>query len=166
MADQKIIAVVGATGMQGGGLVRALANEPNGAFKARALTRNVSSAKAKSLSRSGVEMVTADLDDLAGLQRAFAGAYGAFCVTNFWEHLSPEKELAQATNLAEASKRAGLQHVIWSTLEDTRRWVPLSDNRMPTLMAKYKVPHFDAKGEADRRFADLGVPTTCLLTSL
>ena len=157
MADQKIIAVVGATGMQGGGLVRALANEPNGAFKARALTRNVTSGKAKALSRLGVEMVTADLDDLAGLQRAFAGAYGAFCVTNFWEHLSPEKELAQAANLAEAAKRANLQHVIWSTLEDTRRWVPLSDNRMPTLMAKYKVPHFDAKGEADRRFADLGV---------
>ena len=84
MADQKIIAVVGATGMQGGGLVRALANEPNGAFKARALTRNVSSAKAKTLASLGVEMVTAGLDDLAGLQRAFAGAYGAFCVTNFW----------------------------------------------------------------------------------
>ena len=166
MANQKIIAVVGATGMQGGGLVRALANEPNGALKARALTRNVTSGKAKALSRLGVEMVTADLDDLAGLQRAFAGAYGAFCVTNFWEHLSPEKELAQAANLAEAAKRANLQHVIWSTLEDTRRWVPLSDNRMPTLMAKYKVPHFDAKGEADRRFADLGVPTTFLLTSL
>ena len=166
MADQKIIAVVGATGMQGGGLVRALANEPDGAFKARVLTRNVSSAKAKTLASLGVEIVTADLDDLAGLQRAFAGAYGAFCVTNFWEHLSPEKELAQATNLAEASKRAGLQHVIWSTLEDTRRWVPLSDNRMPTPMAKYKVPHFDAKGEAYLRFADLGVPTTFLLTSL
>jgi uncharacterized protein YbjT (DUF2867 family) len=166
MADQNIIAVVGATGMQGGGLVRALANEPNGAFKCRALTRDATSDKAKSLARLGVEIVTADLDDLNGLQRAFAGAYGAFCVTNFWEYLSPEREFAQAVNLAEAAKRAGLQHVIWSTLEDTRRWVPLSDNRMPTLMAKYKVPHFDAKGEADRRFADLGVPTTFLLTSL
>jgi uncharacterized protein YbjT (DUF2867 family) len=55
--------------------------------------------------------------------------------------------------------------VIWSTLEDTRRWVPLSDERMPTLMGKYKVPHFDAKGEADHLFTDLGVPTTLLLTS-
>ncbi|MGH7258643.1 MAG: NmrA family NAD(P)-binding protein [Nitrospiraceae bacterium] len=138
-------------------MVRALSKGPNGAFKARDLTRNVTGL--------GVEVVTADLDDLNGLQRAFAGAYGAFCVTNFWEHLSPEKELAQAANLAEAAKRASLQHVIWSTLEDTRRWVPLSDSRMPTLMARYKVPHFDAKGEADRCFADLGVPTTFLLTS-
>jgi uncharacterized protein YbjT (DUF2867 family) len=110
-------------------------------------------------------VVSADLDDIQTLKRAFAGAYGAFCVTNFWEHISPEKEIAQARNMAEAAKTAGLQHVIWSTLEDTRKWVPLSDNRMPTLMGKYKVPHFDAKGEADRLFSDLGVPTTWLLTS-
>jgi uncharacterized protein YbjT (DUF2867 family) len=67
--------------------------------------------------------------------------------------------------MAGAAKHARLQHVIWSTLEDTRRWVPLSDNRMPTLMGKYKVPHFDAKGEADHIFTDLAVPTTILLTS-
>ncbi len=67
--------------------------------------------------------------------------------------------------MAQAAKHAGLQHVIWSTLEDTRKWVPLSDNRMPTLMGKYKVPHFDAKGEADQLFTELGVPTTFLLTS-
>jgi hypothetical protein len=62
--------------------------------------------------------------------------------------------------MAEAAKEAGLKHVIWSTLEDTRKWVPLDDNRMPTLMGKYKVPHFDAKGEADECFRKLGVPTT------
>jgi hypothetical protein len=67
--------------------------------------------------------------------------------------------------MAEAAKYTDLQHVIWSTLEDTRRWVPLSDDRMPTLMGKYKVPHFDAKGESDQIFTDLGVPTTSLLTS-
>jgi hypothetical protein len=67
--------------------------------------------------------------------------------------------------MAEAAKEAGLEHVIWSTLEDTRRWVPPSDERMPTLMGKYKVPHFDAKGEANQIFSDLGVPTTFLLTS-
>ena len=78
---------------------------------------------------------------------------------------SPERELAQATALAQAAKDAGLLHVIWSTLEDTRQWVPLNDNRMPTLMGKYKVPHFDAKGEANNLFTDLGVPTTFLLTS-
>ena len=67
--------------------------------------------------------------------------------------------------MARAAKAAGLQHVIWSTREDTRQWVPLEDNRMPTLMGKYKVPHLDAKGEADQIFRDLGVPTTFLLTS-
>ena len=165
MADQKIIAVVGATGMQGGGLARALAQDSQGPFKARAVTRSVTSDKAKALTALGVQSVTADLDDLDSLKQAFTGAYGAFCVTNFWEHLSPEKELTQAKNLAAAAKHAGLSHVIWSTLEDTRRWMSLSDERMPTLMGKYKVPHFDAKGEADKHFTELGVPTTFLLTS-
>jgi len=86
-------------------------------------------------------------------------------VTFFWEHFSPEKELAEAKNMAEAAKQAGVRHVIWSTLEDTRKWVPLGDNRMPTLMGKYKVPHFDAKGEANRLFTEIGLPTTFLLTS-
>ena len=137
MADQKIIAVIGATGMQGGGLARALAQDSQGPFKTRAVTRSVTSDKAKALMALGVQSVTADLDDLDSLKRAFTGAYGAFCVTNFWEHLSPEKELTQAKNLAAAAKHAGLSHVIWSTLEDTRRWMSLSDERMPTLMGKY-----------------------------
>jgi uncharacterized protein YbjT (DUF2867 family) len=165
MADNKIIAVVGATGAQGGGLVQAIVNDPGSGMKVRALTRNTQSEKAKALTGMGVEVTQADLDDLESLKRAFAGAYGAFCVTNYWEHLSPEKELKQAAAQAEAAKAAGVRHVIWSTLEDTRRWVPLSDNRMPTLMGKYKVPHFDAKGEADREFSSRGVPTTFLLTS-
>lgn len=165
MPDTKIIAVVGATGAQGGGLVRAIANDPSGGFAARAITRNPASDKAKALASLGAEVVAADLDDLTSLQRAFAGAHGAFCVTNFWEHMSPEKEVAQATSQATAAKQAGVKHVIWSTLEDTRRWVPLSDNRMPTLKGKYKVPHFDGKGEADHVFTQLGVPTTFLLTS-
>ena len=165
MADKKIIAVIGATGAQGGGLVRAVLSDKGGGFSARAVTRNATSDKAKELSKLGAEVITADLDDVESLKRAFRGAYGAFCVTNFWEHMSPEKEFAQATHLADAAKQAGVQHVIWSTLEDTRRWVPLSDSRMPTLMGKYKVPHFDAKGEADQVFRDLGVPTTFVLTS-
>jgi uncharacterized protein YbjT (DUF2867 family) len=166
MADKsKIIAVMGATGMQGGGLVRAILNDKSGGFSARAVTRNVSSDKAKELSGLGAEVVAGDLDDLESLKRVFSGAYGAFCVTNFWEHFSPEKEFAQATRLAEAAKEAGPEHVIWSTLEDTRRWVPLEDARMPTLIGKYKVPHFDAKGEADQDFRNLGVPTTFMLSS-
>jgi uncharacterized protein YbjT (DUF2867 family) len=165
MAGKKIIAVVGATGAQGGGLARAILSDPAGDFTARVLTRDPNSDKVKALARLGAEVVAADVDDIESLKRAFQGAYGAYCVTFFWAHYSPEKELANATAMAEAAKHAGVQHVIWSTLEDTRRWVPLSDNRMPTLMGKYKVPHFDAKGEADHVFPRLGVPTTFLLTS-
>jgi uncharacterized protein YbjT (DUF2867 family) len=110
-------------------------------------------------------VVAADIDDPASLRRAFEGAYGAYCVTFFWNHFSPEKELADARAMAEAARDAGVKHVIWSTLEDTRKRVPLSDDRMPTLMGQYKVPHFDAKGEADQIFTNLGVPTTFLLTS-
>ena len=165
MAEKKILAVVGATGAQGGGLLRAIVNDPSGGFAARALTRDVNSDKAKALAKLGAEVVAANLDDVESMKRAFAGAYGAFCLTNFWEHFSPEKEYAQAKAQALAAKQAHVQHVIWSTLEDTRKWVPLTDNRMPTLMGKYKVPHFDAKGEADQEFTKLDVPTTFLLTS-
>jgi uncharacterized protein YbjT (DUF2867 family) len=162
---KRIIAVVGATGAQGGGLARAILEDKNGPFTVRAITRNVNSDKAKALAEAGAEVVTADLDDVKSLKKAFEGAHGAFCVTNFWEHLKPEKELSQARNMAQAAKDAGVRHVIWSTLEDTRKSIPLSDDRMPTLMGKYKVPHFDAKGEADAIFTELGVPTTFLRTS-
>jgi uncharacterized protein YbjT (DUF2867 family) len=165
MGTKRTIAVVGATGAQGGGLVRAILHDDESPFAVRALTRNASSDKAQALAALGAEVVEADLDDSDSLKRAFANAYGAFCVTNFWEHFSPEKEIAQARAMAEAAKQSGLQHVIWSTLEDTRQWVPLDDDRMPTLMEKYKVPHFDAKGEANAVFSEMGVPTTCLNTS-
>ena len=165
MADKRIIAVTGATGAQGGGLVRAILADPSGPFTARALTRDPNSDKARALAALGAEIVQADVDDEASLRRAFQGAHGAFCVTFFWAHMKPEVELSEARNMAQAAKEAKVAHVIWSTLEDTRKLVPLSDNRMPTLGGKYKVPHFDAKGEADRIFAELGVPTTFLLAS-
>src|SRR5688572_4364552 len=164
-ADKKIIAVMGATGSQGGGLVRAIQSDPGGGFVARAITRDVNSDKAKALRDLGAEVVAADIDDEASLKKAFSGAYGAYCVTFFWAHFSPEKEQQNARSMANAAKAAGVQHVIWSTLEDTRKLVPLSDNRMPTLQGKYKVPHFDAKGEVDHVFTDLGLPVTFLLTS-
>jgi uncharacterized protein YbjT (DUF2867 family) len=165
MAEKKVIAVVGATGAQGGGLVRAILNDAGGGFAARALTRDVNSAKARELAELGAEVVAANVDDAESLRRAFEGAHGAYCVTFFWDHFSPEREQAQAAAMAEAARSAGLKHAVWSTLEDTRRWMPLDDDRMPTLMGKYKVPHFDSKGESDRLFAESGVPTTFLLTS-
>lgn len=151
--------------MQGGGLVRAIMDDDSGEFTARALTRNINSDKAKALAKLGAEVVAADVDNEESLKKALEGAYGAYCVTFFWEHFSPEKENAHAESMAKAAKHNSLEHVIWSTLEDTRKWIPLDDNRMPTLMDKYKVPHFDSKGEVDHVFTDLGVPTTFLLTS-
>jgi len=162
---KKVIAVVGATGAQGGGLVRAILADPEGGFTARAITRDVNSEKAKELAALGAEVVAGDVDDEASMRRAFDGAYGAYCVTFFWAHFSPAKELEEIRAMASAAKAAGVEHVIWSTLEDTRKWVPLSDDRMPTLQEHYKVPHFDAKGEGDQLFRDAGVPTTFLLTS-
>ena len=165
MDDKKVIAVIGATGAQGGGVCRAILKDVGGGYRVRALTRNAGSDKAKELKRLGAEVVEVDIDDVESLKRAFHGADGVFCVTFFWEHFSPEKELAEAKNMADAAKHAGVRHVIWSTLEDTRKWVPLGDGRMPTLLGKYKVPHFDAKGEANRLFSERGLPTTFLLTS-
>jgi uncharacterized protein YbjT (DUF2867 family) len=165
MSEKRVIAVTGATGAQGGGLVHAIAADRQGPFVARAVTRQPESEKARSLAALGVEVVAGDFDDPASLDRAFAGAYGAFCVTNFWEVQSADREGAQATALARASRRAGLEHVLWSTLEDTRRWVPLDDSRLPTLQGRYKVPHFDSKGQVDRVFAEEAAPTTYLMAA-
>jgi uncharacterized protein YbjT (DUF2867 family) len=165
MQEKKIITVMGATGAQGGGLVRAILNDSSGEFSVRAVTRNTSSDKAKKMADLGAELVSADVEDKSSIVEAFKGAYGAFCVTFYWEHFSPEKELQHAKNMAEAAGEAKLKHVIWSTLEDTRNWVPLEDKRMPTLMGKYKTPHFDAKGEADRYFLESGVPVTFMVAS-
>jgi uncharacterized protein YbjT (DUF2867 family) len=165
VAQKPIIAIVGATGAQGGGLARAILNDCASGFGVRVLTRQPDGQKALALSRIGAEVVRADTDNIETLKRAFAGAYGAYCLTNYWEHCCPERELSQAAAMAEASRHAGLQHVIWSTLEDTRRSIALADVQMPTLMGKYKVPHFDAKGEANELFLRSGVPVTFLLTS-
>jgi uncharacterized protein YbjT (DUF2867 family) len=165
MSQKKIIAVLGATGAQGGGLVRAILADKSGEYTARALTRDVNSDKAKALAKLGVEVVKADIDNYDSLKSAFAGAYGVYAVTFFWEHFSPEKETTEAKQIAKAAKDANVKHIIWSTFEDTRKWIQLSDNRMPTLQGKYKVPHFDAKAEANEYFTELNLPVTFLLTS-
>jgi uncharacterized protein YbjT (DUF2867 family) len=159
----KVIAVVGATGAQGGGLARAILADAAGGFSCRAITRDPGKENARALAAKGAEVVQADLDDVESLKKAFAGAYGAFCVTNFWEHFSAEKEKAQAKNQADAAKASGLKHVVWSTLEDTRNLMAPDDKRMPMLQGKYRVPHFDGKAEANAYFA--GLPVTYLVTS-
>lgn len=161
---KKIITIFGATGAQGGGLARAILADKAGEFAVRAVTRKPDSDAAKALAAGGAEIATADLDDAASVERAMQGAFGAFCVTNFWEHFSPDRELAQAKAMADGAAAAGLKHVIWSTLEDTRAFFPADGKRMPVLMDKYNVPHFDAKGEANKLFTGR-VPTTLVNTS-
>ena len=165
MAENRIIAVLGATGAQGGGVCRAVLSDPGRGFSCRAVTRNPDSARAKALSALGLEVVAADLDDEASLIRAFAGAHGVYGVTNYPEVFSAAREQQQAVNIAKAAKATNAAHVIWSTLDDTAQWLPVSDSRMPTLQEKYKCPHSDAKGQIDHVFTDLRVPVTFLLTS-
>ena len=87
MSGTKLIAIVGATGAQGGGLARAILSDPDGGFAVRALTRDPSAEKATALAALGAEVVQADIDDEASVSSAFDGAYGAYCLTNFWDCL-------------------------------------------------------------------------------
>ena len=128
MSVTKIIAVVGATGATAGGLARAILSDPDGGYACRAITRDPGSAAARALSEQGATVVKADLDDYDSLVRAFDGAYGAFCMTNFFVTFSAEQETQQAANQARAAAAAGVRHAIWSTAEDTRRWYPLDDD--------------------------------------
>ena len=114
--SKKIITVFGATGAQGGGLARAILNDPNSEFAVRAVTRDTNSDKAKTLANMGTELVQADVDDEASIKKALEGAYGAFFVTFYWAHMSVEKEVAEASAYARAAKAANLKHVVWSTL--------------------------------------------------
>lgn len=163
MAEKKVIAVLGATGSQGGGLCNAILEDASGGFACRAITRDPNKDQAKALADRGAEVVAADIDDVDSLTKALQGAYGLYAVTNFWEHFSGDKEKEQAKNIAEAAKAAGVRHVVWSTLEDTRDLMDAGDKRMPFLQDKYRVPHFDAKAEANEFFK--GLPTTYLVTS-
>jgi len=163
--SKPIITVFGATGAQGGGLARALLADPRRHFAVRAVTRKPDSAAATALRFAGADIVLADLDDGCSVQRALEGAYGAFFVTNFWEHCSAAKELNQAHHIAAAAAQAGIRHAIWSTFEDTRDVLPADGRRMPVLQERFNVPHFDAKGEAHRFFAQQRVPVTYLYTS-
>ena len=165
MSDKRVIAIVGATGAQGGGLAHAILSDPNSEFSVRAFTRDINSDAAKALASAGAEVISVDIDDEAAVTKGLEGAYGAFFVTFFWAHFNPDIELAQAEKMAKAAKASGVKHVIWSTLEDTRHSIPLSDKRMPTLQGKYKVVHFDAKADANHFFTDLGLPVTFLQTT-
>jgi uncharacterized protein YbjT (DUF2867 family) len=135
--DRKLIAVIGATGHQGGAVVRAL--QARGQFKVRALTRNPG--KHRDLAE---EVVEADLDRPETLKAAFEGAHGVFLVTNFWEQGTDE--LKQATAAVRAAKDAGVKHFIWSTLPDVEA----------ISGGKFHVPHFTGKAKIDRIVKEAG----------
>jgi uncharacterized protein YbjT (DUF2867 family) len=137
--NKKLIAVVGATGQQGGAVVRAL--QAGNRFKVRALTRN----PAKHHELAG-EVIQADLNRPETLQAAFKGAHGIFLVTNFWEEGTDE--IRQATAAIRAAKVAGVRHFIWSTLPDVEA----------ISGGKFHVPHFTGKAKIDRMVKDAGFP--------
>ncbi|KFU86377.1 NmrA-like family domain-containing protein 1, partial [Chaetura pelagica] len=137
-------------GAQGGSVARALLDD--GTFKVRAVTRSPTKKEAEELKQKGAEVVKADQDDEPSLELALAGAYGAFVVTNFWEHGSKEKEITQGRRVADLAKRLGLRHVVYSGLENVQQ---LTGGRLEVL-------HFDGKGEVEEYFQKVGVPTTCV----
>ena len=134
---QKLIAVVGATGQQGGAVVRAL--QASGQFKVRALTRNPG--KHPNL---GDEVVLADFNRPETLKAAFAGAHGVFLVTNAWE--AGADETKQALAAVNAAKDAGVQHLIWSTLPNVET----------ISRGKINVPHFTDKAKVERIVSQAG----------
>ncbi|XP_063285086.1 nmrA-like family domain-containing protein 1 [Pelobates fuscus] len=145
---KKIITVFGATGAQGGSVAKALLKD--GTFIVRAVTRDTSKPAALKLKEAGAEVVAADMDDKKSLEAALSKAYGAFIVTNFWEHFSKEKEIAQGKLIADLSKKLDLKHVVYSGLENVKK---LTGDKLEVL-------HFDGKGEIEEYFRAIGVPMT------
>ncbi|XP_004452236.2 nmrA-like family domain-containing protein 1 isoform X2 [Dasypus novemcinctus] len=148
MADKKLVVVFGATGAQGGSVARTLLE--SGAFRVRAVTRSPRQRAARELRLQGADVVQGDQDDEASMERALAGAYAAFIVTNYWEHLSQEQEVKQGKLLADLAKRLGLRHVVYSGLENIKKLTG----------GKLAAGHFDGKGEVEEYFRDIGVPMT------
>jgi uncharacterized protein YbjT (DUF2867 family) len=143
---RKTILVFGATGAQGGSVARALLSR--GRFNVRALTRKPDSDAANALRALGAEIVKGDLDDPASLEAALRGCYGAFGVTNFWEHF--DKEGPQGRNLVNAVAAAKIEHFVFSTLP------PIEKETNGALRS----PHFDLKAEHEELARSLGIPST------
>jgi uncharacterized protein YbjT (DUF2867 family) len=143
---KQIVTVLGSTGAQGGGVVRALLDQQD--WQVRAVTRNARSQAALRLAESGCEIAEADLNTPATLFEALQGSYGLFAVTNFWDRATRMGEFEQGRNLVRAAKEAGIQHFIWSTLPD---YEALSGG-------KYTVPHFTSKARVDAEVKAAGFP--------
>ncbi len=146
MSEQRLVLVTGATGAQGGGVARHLLRSAK--FRVRCLTRKANSAKAAELRQAGAELAEGDLEDSASLRAALDGCYGAFGVTNFWEHFG--KEYAQGKNLVDAVKASDVQHFVFSTLPSSKS----------ISGGTHEVPHFDMKARLEEYARELGIPST------
>ncbi|CAI4215646.1 unnamed protein product [Parascedosporium putredinis] len=159
----KIIAVTGATGSQGGGVVNVMKNTAG--WKVRAITRNPGSDAAKKLSDEGIEVVQADMDDEESLKKAFEGVHAVYAVTNWWEQLfrghgpdeSGEIEEKHGMNIARAAAaQPTLEHYLWSTTPSAKR----------VFAGEHVTPHMDYKANVDARIKselpELAAKTTYL----
>ena len=144
MPTDKKVLVTGATGRQGGAVIRHML--PNG-WKLRALTRSPGSYAAKELARQGVEVVQGDLEDLSSLDRAARGVYGIYSVQDFWA-VGAKREVQQGKNLAEIAKKAGVQHFVYSSAGGAER--------------NSGITHFESKWEIEKHIRKLGLPATIL----
>jgi uncharacterized protein YbjT (DUF2867 family) len=140
----KTVLVAGATGRQGGAVIRHML--PKG-WKLRALTRNSSSYAAQELARQGVEVVQGDLEDMASLDRAARGVYGIYSVQDFWT-VGAKREVQQGKNLADAAKKAGVQHFVYSSVGGAER--------------NTGITHWESKWEIEKHIRQLNLPATML----
>ena len=141
----KLVVVFGSTGKQGGSVARALLQK---GFKVRGITRDTESDKAKELKKLGAELAKGDLDDAASIDQAVEGAYGVFLVTNYWEFMDKEREIKQGKTVADACKRCGVKHLVYSGLEVVKE------------ITGKDCPHFDGKGHIERYLDEIGIPNT------
>src|SRR5690348_1024621 len=143
LTTDKVVLVTGATGRQGGGVVRHLLK----GWKLRALSRKPDSAAARSLASQGLEVVQGDLEDSASLDRAARGVYGIYSVQDFWA-VGAKREVQQGKNLADAAKKAGVEHFVYSSVGGAER--------------NSGIDHWESKWEVEKYIRRLGLPATIL----
>src|SRR5437868_13273745 len=144
MKPDKMVLVTGATGRQGGSVIRHMLAK---GWKLRALTRDTGSAAAKSLIARGVEVVRGDMEDPATLERAARGVYGIYSVQDFWS-VGARREVQQGKNLADAAKTAGVEHFVYSSVGGAER--------------NSGIDHWESKWEVEKHIRKLGLPATML----
>ena len=161
----KVIAVVGAENAPGLGLIRAILEDLKGEFVARAVVKVLDSPDSRLLGTMGADLAVADPRDGSALERAFAGAYGAFYIQLSSDHPSLETKLATAGALARAAKTAGLRHVVWATLEDPGQTFLEHNDVTPTFQNGRWISDSETQKNPEQIFTDLAVPTTFLHTA-